>query len=233
MDTVEKIDIKKSRFRDADWFDEIQDLPVIVGGLGSLGSWLSIYLARAGASVHGYDHDLVDEVNLAGQCFGTSDIDLTKAEAIGSKVLDLSGNYDCVFYNEKYTKDTMSAGVMFACFDNMEARKTMFENWLAYEPVDNEPKLLIEARLSAEAFEVFLVTPDRVDRYKETLFTDEESQDLPCSFKSTSHVAATAGSIMFTGLTNYLANRKAGFEMKEFSFKIDYSAQLLMLNVTQ
>lgn len=227
------INVKQSRFSDADWFEPMQKLPIIVGGVGSIGSWLSLFLARAGAELYVYDFDNADEVNLAGQLYGTEHVGQPKTEAIKRVLSNFvgEGNYLAgQFNNEKYTKDTMSNNIVFSCFDNMEARKVMFENWVEYcKDSDDEIKLFIDGRLTAETYEVFFVTPDRIDKYRETLFSDAEAQDLPCSFKSTSHVAAGIAGAMFTGLSNHLANHHTGLDIREVPFKIDYSSQLFLM----
>lgn len=223
------IDNTKTRFSDADWFELIQNKSVLIGGLGSLGSWLSLYISRSGAEIIGYDMDTVDEVNLAGQFYNRNFVEETKATALSNILNDFSPNSIIEFIADKYVNGSMACEVMFSCFDNMEARKAMFNNWCNLE----NKEIFIDSRLTAETFEVFVVTPDRIEDYKKTLFTDGEADELPCSFKSTTHVAAMAAGIMFNCFTNYLTNLKHGFNIRELPFKIHFSAQLLMLEIEQ
>ena len=230
-----KINPKRVRFSDADWFEGINSLDVIVGGLGSLGSWLCLYLTRVGVNIYGFDMDTVDEVNMAGQLYKNNDIGEFKTESLRTTLREFGDyNNDLDFENIKYEANSMATSVMFSCFDNMKARKDMFENWCNYIRSDGQQdiyKIFIDARLTAETFEVFAVTPDKIEEYKKTLFTDAESDELPCSFKSTTHVAAMASGIMFTCLTNHISNVTAGFELKELPLKISYSGQLFMLEI--
>lgn len=232
-----KTDSSKVRFSDADWFEGMQGIDVVVGGLGSLGSWLSLYLARCGANIYGFDMDTVDAVNMAGQLYNLDQISSTKADALQTTIRNFCGyDNEVEMSSDKYIKGSLTSSVIFSCFDNMEARKIMFENWCTH--VNDEElgkkdtfKLFVDARLTAETYEVFAVTPDKIEEYKKTLFTDGEADELPCSFKSTTHVAAMAAGTMLTCLTNYVANVTSGVGIRELPFKLTYSSQLFMLEL--
>ncbi|MHA1199668.1 MAG: hypothetical protein ACTSQF_10110, partial [Candidatus Heimdallarchaeaceae archaeon] len=68
---MNEIDVTKSRFRDASWFGNVETLttPIVVGGAGGIGSWLTFFLARMLSNnyIFLYDFDTVEEVNMAGQ----------------------------------------------------------------------------------------------------------------------------------------------------------------------
>ena len=207
---LKKIDVKKSRFRDADWFEKVDNnvIPIIVGGAGGIGSWLTLFLSRvlsSSTTIYLYDFDSVEEVNVAGQLYKVSQVGKSKVDAVSYVVKEFSGYDKIITMNEKYTaKDGVSSPIMFSCFDNMQARKDMFNNWK--EGLELFPNsLFIDGRLLAEQLQVFFVTPDRIPLYEKYLFDDKDVPDQSCSYKQTSHFAAAIAAKMVQGFTNWLS----------------------------
>jgi molybdopterin/thiamine biosynthesis adenylyltransferase len=203
------IDVKQSRFRDASWFEKLSKytVPIIVGGVGGIGSWLTLYLSRMmgpDSYLILYDFDKVEEINMAGQLFRTQDIGLLKVAAIKDVVKAFSGYDKIVAQPDRYDKESLRSPVMFSCFDNMEARKTMFENWL--EEAEKYPEsIFIDGRLNAEQFQVYYVTLEWAEKYrKDHLFDDSEVEDANCSYKQTTHFAAAIAAKMVQGFTGFL-----------------------------
>jgi molybdopterin/thiamine biosynthesis adenylyltransferase len=210
-----KIDIKKSRFRDADWFERLDKFttPIVIGGAGGIGSWLTLLLSRVinpNTNIYLYDFDSVEEINIAGQLYKTSQIGKYKVDAVSVVVREFSGYNKIVIQNEKYTKNSLASPVMFSAFDNMQARKDMFNNWKK-EAYSNPliSSIFIDGRLLAEQLQVFFVTPDRIPLYEKYLFDDKEIPDQSCSYKQTSHFAAAIAAKMIQGFTNWLAGDTA------------------------
>jgi len=158
---MKNIDVKKSRFRDASWFEKVDNfnMPVIIGGAGGIGSWLTLFLARMLPStgyIFLYDFDRVEEVNMAGQLFEFGHINKSKVVAVEDIVDRFSQYTGLSCQNEKYVKDSLKSPVMFSAFDNMEARKVMFENWKSEAASNPEQAIFIDGRLLAEQLQVFL-----------------------------------------------------------------------------
>jgi len=210
---MSNIDVTKSRFRDASWFGNVETLttPIVVGGAGGIGSWLTLFLARMLTDTHLflYDFDTVEEVNMAGQLFSKRHISMSKVGAIQDIVTDYTEFSKLSAQDEKYTADSLKSPIMFSAFDNMEARKVMFNNWLSEAP-KHENAVFIDGRLLAEQLQVFIVTPETAERYqKEFLFDDSEVEDINCSYKQTSHFAAIIAARMVQGFTNWLIKDEA------------------------
>ena len=209
-----KINIKQSRFRDASWFDKVSDLniPIIVGGAGGIGSWLVVLLARmlpANLYMFLYDNDRVEEVNMAGQLYSKKHIGLSKVDALNDIVKNFSDFKGLKPMNELYDKKSLKSPIMFSCFDNMKARKTMFENW-HNEAKDFGNGIFIDGRLLAEQLQVLFVTLETADKYKKDyLFDDKEVEAENCSYKQTSHFAANIGAKMVQGFTNWFIQEEA------------------------
>ena len=54
---------QQARFKDAPWFPVASE-PVLIGGAGGIGSWLTFFLAKIGFSPIVYDFDTIEEHNL-------------------------------------------------------------------------------------------------------------------------------------------------------------------------
>lgn len=215
-----KANVKTARFSDADWYQP--GIEVVLGGAGGIGSWACFYLSRMEANIYVYDFDTIDETNMAGQLYPISSIGKNKAEAIAEVCRDFSGNtnIECL---GKFEEGSMVAPFTFSAFDNMSARKTMFDAWCKLE----DKELFVDGRMLAEQGIIYFVTPAKIEDYLKTLFSDDEVVEQPCSMKATSHCGAMIASYMVSGYNNYIANKKLGFEAREVPFMYSYELQLL------
>ena len=80
-----------ARFKDTEWC--IQDLPVLVVGLGGVGSWLSLFLVKQGYKVQGWDFDDVDVYNVSTQFYSSLDVNNEKSESLKSNIKYVSGEW--------------------------------------------------------------------------------------------------------------------------------------------
>lgn len=216
------IDNRKVRFSDAPWANATQH--IVVGGVGGIGSWAALYLARVGHNLYMYDMDIIDETNMGGQLYSIAQIGRNKAVATKENIHAFCGDDANVTVFERYQEeDGLTTPVVFSCFDNMAARKLMFEKWAAYD----KRELFVDGRMLAEVGMVFVVQKGQEDAYRETLFDDSEVEEAPCSFKSTSHCGALIGSLMISGLNNYLANKTAGNMDRLIPFKTDFALPMM------
>lgn len=225
-EVVEKIDNKKSRFSSAPWFKKVGESSAIIGGIGNIGSWVSLFLARQGVTLYIYDYDEVDEVNLASQLYALSDIGKAKIEALSETLetfvdYDINGNGKLQILGKLEEKNCTIDKYCFSCFDNMSARKMLFEAWYkAYK--DSKDAIFIDGRLLAELGQVFFVTPDKADKYRATLFDDKEVAPEDCAYKGTTHCSCIIAGLMVSGFNNFLVNIEAKFELRDLPFNIDY-----------
>lgn len=239
-------EVHSSRFKDAPWFPK-EETNVIVGGAGGIGSWLTLMLSRAGFYPIVYDFDRLEEHNLAGQLYTKLD-----AEANVLKVDALKGlckhfaDTDITVMGEKYTKDSMSHHYVFSAFDNMQARKDMFNSWKEYVAEWKEFKTMVDAskevnlnmwepifidgRLTAEQMQIFCVTSDKIEEYEKHLFDDTEVQEAPCTMKQTSHSAAMIASHMVGFFTNHMTNNAVGEKDRNVPFFWEYFIPINYIN---
>lgn len=218
-------------FKEAPWFSP--NFNVIVGGLGNIGSWTSLLLSRMGYTMYLYDMDVVEVRNVGSQFYGLNDLNKKKTEAMTKYIMQISGNNN-VYTMEKYDENGLVDNIMISCFDNMAARKIMFEKWLDFQlkkPSPRDPKqvnIFIDGRSLAEIGTVFVVkSPLDAEKYRETLFEDQEAEGQLCSYKSTSHNGAMIASMIMSVLANHIANKLTGEKLREVPFKIDYQLPLM------
>ncbi len=174
------------------------------------------------------------------------------AEAILLKVDALKGlckqfaDTDITVMNERYTKESMSHHYVFSAFDNMQARKDMFNSWKEYVKEWKEFKdiavmsketninitepIFIDGRLTAEQMQIFCVTPDKIEEYEKHLFDDTEVQDAPCTMKQTSHSAAMIASHMVGFFTNHMTNNAVKDKDRTVPFFWEYFIPINYIN---
>lgn len=217
-----------NRFKDAPWFPE-RDEVTMIGGAGGIGSWLTFFLNKAGFKTIVYDFDTIEEHNLGGQLFRQNDVGDTKVNAIYKIVNEFCGQQVTTF-NERITGDSPTHYFMFSAFDNMQARKDLFEVWKRSIPNCPVTPIYLDGRLTMEQLQIFCVTPENMEQYeKDYLFNDSEVEDAPCTMRQTSHSAAMIASHMVGFFTNHITNIYERDIIREVPFYYEY---FIPLNLT-
>jgi len=229
-----KVNLTDLRFSKADWYGNSEE--IIVGGAGTIGSFLTPILCRLGHEVYLYDMDNVEEHNIGVQLFGFESIGKSKVDA----VKNLSQSI-CLFptietYNKEYTVESLSSNIMISCFDNMLARRTMFNNWVSFveKLIDSGDSvnncIFIDGRMDFTQFQIYCVTPDNIQRYKGTLFSDKDIDDAPCTLKTTPFIGPTIAGLMSSLLCSFLGNVYTNENMYDIPFKVSLMFNPLILN---
>lgn len=214
--------MNRDRFKDADWFPK-GDETVVIGGQGGIGSWLTLLLSRIGYNLVTYDFDTVEEHNIGGQYFKSSDIGKYKTIAIRDNVMEYANNSITVF-NEPISENTIFSPFMMSAFDNMKARRDLFEIWKQSFEISNHYPIFIDGRLEPEMFQIFCVRPHQAELYeKECLFDDSAVEELSCTFKQTSHTAAMIAGHMTAFFTNHISNIHNKGDIREIPFLYEYA----------
>lgn len=226
-----------NRFKEAPWFlsmpeEEKALIPystINIGGAGGIGSWTALFLSRAGFYTYVQDFDTIETHNIGGQFFRPNDTGFFKVDILQKLIYEFTGSPMCSVSTEAVGNFTPGYLFMISAFDNMKARKMFFEAWkksLINYGVGSEDGLFIDGRLSMEGYEIYCVTPDKIKEYEETLFLDEEVEDLPCTMKQTTHVAAMIGSQITALFTNHVTNIRAGKAIRSVPFKYTFFTPL-------
>jgi len=226
-----------NRFKEAPWFLSMPEeekvlIPystINIGGAGGIGSWTALFLSRAGFYTYVQDFDTIETHNIGGQFFRPDDTGFFKVDILQKLIYEFTGSHTCSVSTEAVGNFTPGYLFMVSAFDNMKARKMFFEAWkksLINYGIGSKDGLFIDGRLSMEGYEIYCVTPDKIKEYEETLFLDEEVEDLPCTMKQTTHVAAMIGSQITALFTNHVTNIRAGKAIRSVPFKYTFFTPL-------
>jgi hypothetical protein len=231
LELIEKISPYKQRFSDAVWYERLRSTYILLIGAGGIGSWVAFCLSRIGCNFTLYDMDVVEAHNLGGQLYSMQHVGQLKTEATKALCAEFTGKENDIDIQSRYDDSAMSNPIVIAAFDNMEGRKLAFTKWV--ELVESDPEnvadyLFIDGRLLAEQYQVFAVTPDRIEEYKKYLFSDAEVGEVSCSLKSTTHCSMGIASDIISVLTNFVANRALGFDIREVPFKVEKLIDLFL-----
>lgn len=230
------IDESTSRFSGAIWFDKIQKQNVLIAGVGGIGSNTAYLISRMHPNkLQLYDNDKVDNVNMSGQFFTCADLERFKVDAIANHLQKFSHFFDTYSFRERVTEKTYLPPIVICGFDNMEARKITFYNWLTtlegLTEAQKKKYLFIDGRLAAEKLQVFCMTGDDTynqDLYKrDWLFSEEEAEHAVCSYKQTSYCAMLIASIICNLFVNFCANMCEPLINRDLPFFTEYDASTM------
>ena len=222
---------RNERFKSAQWFEDIRHTSISIFGLGGIGSWTALLVSRFNPSVMTLmDGDIYDFSNLSGQFCKLEDVSVSKVEATQNNIARFSGYYKANTFTENVTRETnlvMFQDIVITGFDNMEARKIVFEKWMS-----SPSKVLIDGRLAAEKLQIYCICKDdeyHINEYKNNaLFDDREATPEICSYKQTSHMASMIASFICNLITNYIEVSKVEF-IRELPYFIEYNAITMQL----
>lgn len=128
------------------------------------------------------------------------------------------------------TPSTVIKPITLSCFDSIAARKILFEKW--YEENKDNKAIFIDGRMYSEGLEVFAVTPDRADKYRETLFEDVQ-EDLPCNYKATTQTGLIIAGFMTGLLSNYLTELVEPMGIRELPFRTEFVIPMMYYETTR
>jgi len=213
------------RFKDAPWYINSTKENILLIGTGGIGSNALFAMTKTIPATYWIiDMDKVEEYNIGTQHFKKSQINQYKVKAILDNCNEQSNCTIHPFidkYNNEYYPITITG------LDNMQTRKQVFEEWVKHE----NRQLLIDGRLRANLYEVYVVTKGREEEYSKTLFEDSEVDDGPCTFKQTAYFGMLIGARITHVLVNYLTNKYAGEDICNLPFKIQEFGEPFYINI--
>ena len=235
-------DERSSRFSGMEWVETVKSKTVILAGVGGIGSWLALQLARVSPRcILLYDDDIVETANMSGQFYNNDDVGRNKVDALYRKMYNYGTESSIYCYNRKFTASTAPSDIMMCGFDSIEARRTYFNSW--YNHVhdlseENRSKcLFLDGRLSVDVLQVLCITGDdeyNIRRYREQyLFSSEEAEQTVCSMKQTTYLACMIGSIMTNLFINWCANQTNPFIPYTLPFFTEYDAKHMIFKYEQ
>lgn len=213
------------RFKDAPWYPKGESINIIIGGAGGIGSWVAFLIARAGFKPVIFDDDILEEHNIGGQLYRTKDIRKGKVNALSDIIKDFS-NTSIIAYEERIEAGSLTGPYIIAAFDNMTARRDMFDNWCKEHSFEESTALFIDGRLTAEQMQIYCIKGNDIigqNNYRENhLFDDSEVEDAPCTMKQTSHAAAMIAAHITGFFTNHFTNVVENDTTRAVPFKWEY-----------
>lgn len=233
---IDDSSLSTARFSKAEWFEKIQQLNVMLVGVGGIGSNAAYTIAHLHPSTMLLmDGDKVDEVNLAGQYFDTFDIGNKKVNVMKRKIACLHC-YNVVALERNFEPDDfrylIDKDIVVAGFDNMDARKILFDAWVNH----GQPgSLFIDGRMSVNVFQLFAMRHEdkkRIKKYKdEWLFDQEESESNVCSYKQTYFCATMMSGVITSLIINYAQNLVCGEDLFPLPFFVEEDTTLLLRRI--
>lgn len=206
------MDTRYLRFSGLSWATEVQEKEITIIGLGGIGSNVALPLARLNPKkLFLIDPDVVEEVNLAGQAFFNNHVGMKKVDAVAEVLYSWAGYKKIVAMPTLLTKGTDFGEITITGFDNMNARKIAFTNFM------NSPaaKLLVDARMSVDTIQIFTLLKEDtefLDIYRDKwLFSDAVAQTAPCSMKQTSYTGSILGGLVVNIIINYISSSFKAF----------------------
>jgi len=147
---------------------------VDVIGLGATGSKVALSLAKLGVqNIHGWDHDVVEDHNLANQAYDQRHVGVTKTTALANVIERASSTL--LAKHGEWTPDTRSWGqVVFCMVDSMTVRKQIFEK----ARINPFVQLVIDSRMGADMGYLHTYSPQdpvSLERYGASLFSDDDA----------------------------------------------------------
>ena len=232
------VDESTSRFSSAIWYEAVQKSTVLLAGVGGIGSYVSLLIARMRPTqLIIYDPDKVEIGNMSGQLHSIDFCGDYKTTSCAYLNRTIGHYYSTCAFKNYYTADSRTQDIMICGFDNMAARKVFFNKWLEHVLNSDYPEkcLYIDGRLSAESYQIFAIqgNDDRaIEEYREKwLFDDSEAEETICSYKQTSHMAAMIASNMVNIYVNHMANQCNPIIPRDVPFFMEYSAETMFTKI--
>lgn len=235
------IDMASARFRGAEWFNAAQNDIMLVGA-GGLGSNIAVSLCRVmgNRKLIIKDNDVVDHVNLAGQNFGITDIGNFKSSVVAEQCRNFNPTLQVEQNTTAFGIDSVPCSITICGLDNMATRALVFSKWEKVvdesEEEDKGKNLLIDARMSAETWQIFCIEGNDMKARKEYLskwlFSDEEADSDVCSYKQTAFAAQMCAGFVTNLYINHCFNtmKKADDPLKRYlPFMTEYDASQMIL----
>jgi len=195
--------------------------PITVIGCGGIGSPTILSLAKMGCrDITVYDPDSVEEHNLPNQFFRLQDLHQPKAAMLAEIVESFTGAR-IKARGEEVQRQKLT-GLVISAVDSMAARQDIWQNCLRFNP---EALLYIDGRMSGEVCRIFTVKPvdpEEVRLYEQTLYSDAEAWEEPCTSRAIIYNVYMAASLIVHQVKNFLGHepisRELAFDFKTLSF---------------
>lgn len=203
-------------WRQLDIFDprKHNGLKVYIVGAGAIGSMTGLVLSKMGFSdITVWDDDKIESHNLPNQMYPLDAIGKHKVDALSDVVKGFAG---CTVnaLKEKWNNHPFDGdAIVIVCTDNMTSRKAVWKK----VKLKGNVRLFIDARMGGETMRIYSIDPMSIKQgrgYENTLYTDEESVELPCTAQSIIYNLAGISGIV----ANQIKKRLTGDDTKPLEY---------------
>lgn len=221
----------KVRYSTAEWLKKVQKTHVTIIGIGGIGSWTAMSIARMSmGSIFCFDDDAVDAMNMAGQMYRLSDIGEKKTTAVNKIIKEYVPTLKGGFFCEKYSNQALTP-ITITALDSMAARELVWQQYKRQFLSDmnnvNKECLFVDGRMAAEAFQVFAFRPrskEDIERYEKTLFSDSEARVTECSYKATTFVGMGIAAIITAAVKEHIRIKDDTFFKENVKFFTEFDS---------
>ncbi|RJO64287.1 MAG: hypothetical protein C4523_18750 [Myxococcales bacterium] len=198
----EQIDSRFHRQLDIIHPDKLS-FPITIIGAGASGSYTALTLAKMGCTdINIFDDDTVEPHNVSNQVYGEEYLGQPKAVALGVEVNRVTGILPGQFrhrYKDQPLGRDEPKRLVISCVDNMETRKTIWEQAKAQGSRQN-PITLIDPRQGGEFIVIYTAKSHGdilgAQAYEETLHPAKESMRLPCTARAVIYNSMLTGALV-------------------------------------
>jgi hypothetical protein len=177
---------------------------VTICGVGTVGSNVAVQLAKAGFGKFDlWDMDLVEAHNIPSQDFTVEDLGKEKTVAVRERILLVNPDATVQTSGELSGYEAFSPGVLVLAVDNMELRKTLFEQAKLNPTLD----FMLDFRMGGwnlQAWSVSLRDERDCEKYAKTLYGSDEVVAATCGTRTFAPVGALSGAVGVCLLTQEL-----------------------------
>jgi sulfur carrier protein ThiS adenylyltransferase len=168
--------------------ERILDCKATVIGVGAIGRQVASQLTDIGLPyIQLFDHDTVEESNIASQGYFEADLTRFKVHATADICHQINPKLELHTVNDRFK------------------RSAAFGNCVFCDAVKDRANFFVDGRMSAEVLRV-ITACDETSRkyYPQTLFAAEQAHAGPCTAKTTIYCANIAAGFMLAQFTKYL-----------------------------
>jgi adenylyltransferase/sulfurtransferase len=180
--------------------ERINAQPLVIVGVGAIGSHLAEMLAKLGVQrLTLIDPDEVDTVNLGVQGFAEADIGKPKVMAVAERIAAIDSRVQVSpiparFEDIERGEDGVPDGAaVFSAVDSMPVRRLLFRHHR-----ERDCPVFLDGRMASQSLRVFCIerTAEAMELYRQSLFPSHEAYSEGCTARSTIYCATMAAAIM-------------------------------------
>ena len=184
-------------------FDPVRARAVVLIGAGSIGSFIALFLAKAGVTdITVYDADTVASHNVPMSLYRENDVGRYKVEALHEIVHALTG-VELTIHAINYKDQTLKRCSVIASVDDMDhGRVPIWKHVRGSPSID----IFLDTRVLEGYGELYSIVPfssDDVTNYDKTFFTNSEVSPRLCGTHGVAFVSTALASSAVASLCHF------------------------------